>query len=99
APIQAGFLFVPDVIDRWYATSVGTPPADQSVLGITGPSLRQGAAGRMYFEPGGVSFGDWRHTRRRLSAAIRRRSRNLIDRHQLRSADWSSTESTQSAAR
>jgi len=53
----------------------------------------------MYFEPGGVSFGDWRHTRRRLSAAIRRRSRNLIDRRQLRSADWSSTESTQSAAR
>jgi hypothetical protein len=28
------------------------------MLGIQGPSLRQGAAGTTYFEPGGVSFRD-----------------------------------------
>ncbi len=40
------------------SSDVGTPRADESVLGIRGPSLRQRAAGTLYFEPGGVSFRD-----------------------------------------
>jgi hypothetical protein len=35
---------------------VGTLIAGDNRLGIRGPSLRQGAAGTPYFEPGGVSF-------------------------------------------
>jgi hypothetical protein len=32
--------------------------AIKGMLGIAGPSLKQGAAGTAYFEPGGVSFWD-----------------------------------------
>jgi hypothetical protein len=38
----------------------GTSIASDDWLGIAGPSLRQGAAGTSYFEPGGVSFWDFR---------------------------------------
>jgi hypothetical protein len=34
----------------------GMSIATEVMLGITGPSLKQGAAGTVYFEPGGVSF-------------------------------------------
>jgi hypothetical protein len=39
---------------------VGTSIASDSRLGIRGPSLRQGGAGTQHFEPGGVSFRDFR---------------------------------------
>ena len=38
------------------SSSLGTGRAQTSSLGIAGTSLRQGAAGTSYFEPGGVSF-------------------------------------------
>jgi hypothetical protein len=34
----------------------GIEIAGLPLLGIAGPSLKQGAAGTRYFEPGGVSF-------------------------------------------
>ena len=39
--------------------------ATEVMLGIAGPSLRQGAAGTVYFEPGGVSFWDYQRPNRR----------------------------------
>jgi len=36
----------------------GTGVADIKLTGIVRPSLRQGAAGTMHFEPGGVSLRD-----------------------------------------
>jgi hypothetical protein len=33
--------------------------AAEVMLGIAGPSLKQGAAGTVHFEPGGVSFWDY----------------------------------------
>jgi len=38
------------------ASANGTIVADLSMLGIAGPSLKQGTARTTYFEPGGVSF-------------------------------------------
>ena len=48
--------------------------ATEVMLGIAGPSLRQGAAGTVYFEPGGVSFWDYQRPNRRRWLASHWRS-------------------------
>jgi len=45
-----------DVFPFLVAAANGTIVADLSMLGIAGPSLKQGTARTTYFEPGGVSF-------------------------------------------